>query len=85
MSTVGGIDNNGSESPRKVSIKPIFEVDKKAVRHFREISSQGHNNKSKQAKKSFAAQNSVVWKSHLAVIRPLPEEASTEGVTGYID
>lgn len=44
-----------------------------------------HNNKSKQAKKTFAAPNSVVWKSHFAVIRPLPEEASTEGVTGYID
>lgn len=84
LGRVGDIDN-GSESPRKGYIKPVFKKDKNMediVERFlvKVITIKA----SKQANKSFATQSSVVWKSHLSVMHHLPRKPGTEGITWYI-
>lgn len=51
LGRVGDIDNNGSESPRKGYIKPVFKKDKNMEDIVERFFSQGHYHQSKQASK----------------------------------
>lgn len=84
-STVGDIDNDGSESPRKDSVKPAFGSGQKYVRRLTEISSQGHYSKSKQASKEKFCYSKLCCLEFSLRCSTSSRKPDTEGITDYTE